>query len=168
MEGEKPHDDGEGATFANSVCKRGTVSLPHTEEQKVTQNIRDNGEDVATPKAGQCPHKRQRSRCKECGGAGLCEHQRRKSRCKDCGGAEICEHQRIRRQCKVCRHLRPHSSTLQLALVPSVPNNVQTAAGETDRAQELVARRQKITKVFLPLTHSHKFLPPLPPFLQVV
>ena len=31
-----------------------------------------------------CPHGRQRSRCKECGGKGICEHGRRRNRCKDC------------------------------------------------------------------------------------
>ena len=31
-----------------------------------------------------CPHNRQRSLCKECGGSGLCQHQRIRSRCKEC------------------------------------------------------------------------------------
>ena len=31
-----------------------------------------------------CPHGRQRSTCKECGGASICEHGRRRYRCKDC------------------------------------------------------------------------------------
>ena len=34
-----------------------------------------------------CPHGRQRSKCKECGGKGICEHGRRRSQCKECGGA---------------------------------------------------------------------------------
>ena len=34
-----------------------------------------------------CPHGRERSKCKECGGHGICEHGRRRSRCKECGGA---------------------------------------------------------------------------------
>ena len=38
----------------------------------------------ATRKGGICPHQRQRSRCKECGGAGICQHQRIRSRCKEC------------------------------------------------------------------------------------
>jgi hypothetical protein len=50
-----------------------------------------------------CPHQRQRSRCKECGGAGICQHQRIRSTCKECGGASICQHQRIRSRCKECR-----------------------------------------------------------------
>jgi DnaJ-class molecular chaperone len=34
-----------------------------------------------------CEHNRQRSQCKDCGGAGICEHNRIRSRCKNCGGA---------------------------------------------------------------------------------
>ena len=32
-----------------------------------------------------CPHRRQRSQCKECGGSGICEHGRQRSQCKECG-----------------------------------------------------------------------------------
>jgi hypothetical protein len=49
-----------------------------------------------------CPHQRERSKCKECGGASICQHQRRRSRCKECGGASICQHQRERSACKEC------------------------------------------------------------------
>ena len=49
-----------------------------------------------------CPHGRQRSKCKECGGGGLCEHGRRRSLCKECGGGSICEHGRRRSLCKEC------------------------------------------------------------------
>ena len=49
-----------------------------------------------------CEHGRQRSRCKECGGAGICEHGRLRSTCKECGGSQICEHGRQRSQCKEC------------------------------------------------------------------
>ena len=31
-----------------------------------------------------CPHNRQKSKCKECGGSSICEHNRIKSSCKDC------------------------------------------------------------------------------------
>jgi hypothetical protein len=41
-----------------------------------------------------CPHNRQRSVCKDCGGASICEHNRQRSTCKDCGGASICEARR--------------------------------------------------------------------------
>ena len=50
-----------------------------------------------------CQHQRIRSTCKECGGSGICPHQRRRSTCKECGGASICQHQRIRSRCKECR-----------------------------------------------------------------
>ena len=33
-----------------------------------------------------CEHGRQRSQCKECGGAGVCEHDRQRSSCKTCRG----------------------------------------------------------------------------------
>ena len=51
---------------------------------------------------GACPHGRQRSKCKECGGASICEHGRRRTTCKECGGSEICEHGRRRYRCKEC------------------------------------------------------------------
>ena len=51
---------------------------------------------------GACPHGRQRSRCKECGGSGICEHGRLRYLCKECGGSGICEHGRQRKQCKEC------------------------------------------------------------------
>ena len=38
---------------------------------------------------------RQRSGCKDCGGA-ICQHDRQRSRCKDCGGTSICQHNRQR------------------------------------------------------------------------
>ena len=50
----------------------------------------------------QCPHGRQRYRCKECGGVGICEHGRERSRCKECGGSGLCEHGRQRSKCKEC------------------------------------------------------------------
>ena len=53
-----------------------------------------------------CPHGKQRSRCKECGGASICEHGRQRYRCKECGGAEICEHGRQRYRCKECKSAR--------------------------------------------------------------
>ena len=49
-----------------------------------------------------CPHGRQCSKCKECGGSGICEHGRRRSQCKECGGSGICEHGRERHGCKEC------------------------------------------------------------------
>ena len=49
-----------------------------------------------------CPHGRQRSDCKECGGASICEHGRVRSQCKECGGSQICEHGRQRCKFKEC------------------------------------------------------------------
>ena len=49
-----------------------------------------------------CPHGRQRTRCKECGGGAICEHGRIRSMCKECGGSQICEHGRRRYRCKEC------------------------------------------------------------------
>ena len=50
-------------------------------------------------KRGHCEHGRQRSQCKECGGASICQHGRRRSRCKECGGSSICQHGRGRTRC---------------------------------------------------------------------
>ena len=52
---------------------------------------------------GACPHGRQRSQCKECGGGSICEHGRVRSICKECGGGSICEHGRERTKCKECK-----------------------------------------------------------------
>ena len=34
-----------------------------------------------------CKHKRDRKKCKDCGGGIFCEHQRRRSKCKSCNGS---------------------------------------------------------------------------------
>ena len=63
-----------------------------------------------------CPHKRRRSTCKICGGSQICEHNRRRPECKECGGSSICEHNRVRSQCKecggssICEHNRQKST----------------------------------------------------------
>jgi hypothetical protein len=49
-----------------------------------------------------CSHEKQKSTCKECGGASICEHNKRRSCCKECGGTSICEHNRVRITCKEC------------------------------------------------------------------
>ena len=62
-----------------------------------------------------CPHKKQMSACKECGGAGICQHQRERRRCLECQGVDVCPHRRERRRClecqgvDVCRHNRERS-----------------------------------------------------------
>ena len=63
-----------------------------------------------------CEHNRQRSKCKDCGGASICQHNRQRSTCKDCGGTSICQHNRQRSSCKdcggasICQHNRRRSS----------------------------------------------------------
>jgi len=53
-------------------------------------------------RSSKCPHGRQRSTCKDCGGTGICEHGKRRSICVDCSGASVCEHGRQRYRCKDC------------------------------------------------------------------
>ena len=66
-------------------------------------------------RAAPCPHGRQKSRCKSCGGGSLCSHGRVRSRCKTCGGGSICPHGRERSGCKpcgggsICEHNRQRS-----------------------------------------------------------
>jgi hypothetical protein len=54
------------------------------------------------PKLPRCPHRRQRSKCKVCGGKGVCTHGRVRSSCKDCGSKGFCSHGRQRSRCKDC------------------------------------------------------------------
>ena len=49
-----------------------------------------------------CPHGRQRTQCRECGGGGICPHDRIRSRCRECKGCSICPHSRLRSQCREC------------------------------------------------------------------
>ena len=65
----------------------------------------------------QCPHGRQRYRCKECGGVGICEHGRERSRCKECGGSGLCEHGRQRSKCKECGGSRQETILLEATAV---------------------------------------------------
>ena len=51
---------------------------------------------------GGCPHGRQRSKCKECGGSEICQHQKLRNMCKDCRGRNICDHGRQRAFCRDC------------------------------------------------------------------
>ena len=45
---------------------------------------RGGGKRARGGKTGQCEHKGQRNRCKECGGEGICQHGRQRSMCKTC------------------------------------------------------------------------------------
>jgi hypothetical protein len=49
-----------------------------------------------------CPHGRQKSICKDCGGSGICEHNRQKRYCNECGGSQMCKHQKQKRHCQEC------------------------------------------------------------------
>ena len=53
-----------------------------------------------------CPHLRQKSRCRECGGVSICEHGRRKDRCVKCGGVQICAHKQRKSECTICAGVR--------------------------------------------------------------
>ncbi len=55
-------------------------------EQINTDNIIsiNNSSSLIKKKRKLCPHNRQKSKCKECGGSSICEHQRQRSRCKEC------------------------------------------------------------------------------------
>ena len=77
-----------------------------------------------------CPHQRERSRCKECGGASLCQHQRIRSQCKECGGASICPHQRQRSRCKECHEEADESMPAGLEELEGTSSKVARSAGE--------------------------------------
>jgi hypothetical protein len=70
----------------------------------------EEGGGAATKQSSECPHQREKSKCKECGGSSICPHQRRRSTCTECWDPIICPHQRIRSQCKECggASLCPH------------------------------------------------------------
>jgi len=214
MMGDKPHAAAEAhrsrkGPAANEAERGRAAKQPEEGQEKVScvstlvvssqAQRRKESDKAAGPKTSRCPHKRQKSNCKECRGTnicehqnqrhqckeckgkGICQHQRQKSKCKECGGTSICKHQKQRHQCKECKgkgfciHQRqrskckecrgaprtagraqaPHSSleantnTQQSVLAPAVPNT--SIAVYKTTAHELVARRQKITKV-----SSHK------------
>jgi len=49
-----------------------------------------------------CPHNKQKSVCRECGGGQICEHDCIKTTCRQCGGSQICEHNKRKSRCKEC------------------------------------------------------------------
>lgn len=49
-----------------------------------------------------CPHNKQKSFCKDCGGTGLCPHGKKKYDCKECGGSRICPHKKRKYLCVEC------------------------------------------------------------------
>jgi hypothetical protein len=91
-------DGGVAAKLGNGASKEEQAS------RNKRDRVKDNEEGVGSPKKqrSKCPHQRQRSKCKECGGSSLCPHQRERSKCKECGGSSLCQHQRQRSRCKEC------------------------------------------------------------------
>jgi hypothetical protein len=50
-----------------------------------------------------CEHKKQKTRCTDCGGEGFCEHNKRIENCKDCGKKYFCIHDRKKNSCGKCK-----------------------------------------------------------------
>ena len=90
-----------------------------------------------------CPHQRERSLCKECGGASICPHQRQRSRCKECGGAGICPHQRMQ-GVRGRLHLRPPPSEEH---VQGLQATQGLAAGSQMRSDSLRACARAYSRV---------------------
>ncbi len=84
-----------------------------------------------------CKHGRQRSQCKECGGSQICKHGRERCKCKECGGGSICEHGRIRCTCKACN---PEGAARVVAYNA-------TAHGQAMRKARIHRRRARILQV---------------------
>ena len=78
-----------------------------------------------------CQHNRIRNQCKECGGSQICQHNRRRNQCKECGGVSICQHNRIRNVCKecggsqICQHNRQRSQCKECGGVSICQHNRQ-------------------------------------------
>ena len=66
-------------------------------------DVFDLGDDKEKKERKKCPHGKQKSRCKDCGGSEICTHDRVRYTCKDCKGSGICEHDRVRYRCKDCK-----------------------------------------------------------------
>ena len=49
-----------------------------------------------------CPHGKQKSKCRECGGSSFCSHGKHKSQCRECGGSSFCSHGKRKSQCREC------------------------------------------------------------------
>jgi hypothetical protein len=59
-------------------------------------------DDMISLNKKKCPHDKQKSKCKECGGGSICKHNKQKSQCKECGGSSICKHNIQKSHCKKC------------------------------------------------------------------
>eukprot|EP00961_Rhodomonas_salina_P069151 928249-Rhodomonas_salina.1 len=105
-----PDDDDEEIT-AGAPCPD-RVRRDLTREETANAATEQGAAKAATKRAAatsvrkkcpkKCPHWRQRTKCKPCGGGAICEHNRVRSTCKQCGGGSICEHNRQRNTCKQC------------------------------------------------------------------
>ena len=104
-------EEGGGAAKRQKRGEGGLVAKPGNgvpKKEQASRNkrdrVKDNEEGGGAPKKqrSKCPHQRQRSKCKECGGSSICPHQRQRSRCKECGGSSLCPHQRQKSRCKEC------------------------------------------------------------------
>ena len=79
--------------YLNKIAALGTC-CPHGKQKSLCKECGGNGI---------CHHGKQRYICKACGGNGICHHGRQKSQCIDCGGKNICAHNRVRAWCRDCR-----------------------------------------------------------------
>lgn len=128
------------------VDEKGDIWVPHHNPNKPPRKR----------KPGQCPHARQKDRCKDCGGSAICihgkqkrfcracdgsafcPHGRQKARCKECGGSSICPHGRQKNRCKecggagICVHRREKTSCKECkAAVMSTKSSCQ---GDDDKS----------------------------------
>ena len=108
--------EGTAAEIGNAGCSKVLcdAGIESNSNSKELQNV-DPDSSLLFGNEGFCKHKRQRNRCRECGGSGICVHGRRRTTCTDCGGGGVCQHKRIRSQCKdcggsaICEHQRQRS-----------------------------------------------------------
>jgi len=49
-----------------------------------------------------CIHNKIKSKCRECDGSSFCIHNKEKSKCRECGGGSICPHNKIKSKCREC------------------------------------------------------------------
>ena len=119
--------------YARTSVRRDPEALAERQGKLIERRRRAAQREALGLKRWQCEHKRQRSLCKECGGAGICEHKRKRSQCKECGGGSICEHLRIRSQCRdcgggsICQHnrIRSRCKTCQADKDESMPPDLE-------------------------------------------
>jgi hypothetical protein len=77
--------------------------------QEQDSGVRDQGSAPTEPRRrGHCIHKKQRSRCRLCGGGSICIHGKLRPRCQVCGGNAFCIHRVYKYTCKECGKFCPH------------------------------------------------------------